>query len=292
MKYDLLKQLHELMHTFSKGQRLIATYILQHYEKAAFMTAAKLGETVGVSESTVVRFAIEVGFDGYPQLQKNLQELIRNRLTSIQRMEIMNEQLSSSEILSRVLTLDAEKIKRTLEEINRDSFANAVETIINANNHYIIGIRSSNSLCGFLAFYFNHIFSNVRTIGTTSSSEVFEQLIRIEKGDVLIAITFPRYSQRTLKAAQFAKKRGATVIAITDSESAPLAQIADITLVAKSDMASFVDSLVAPMSLINALIVAIGNQKKSEIAKSYEALEKIWDEYNVYERNNEEHVNV
>ena len=291
MRNDLLKQLIESMNTLSKGQRLIATYILKHYEKAAFMTAAKLGETVGVSESTVVRFAIEVGFDGYPQLQKNLQELIRNRLTSIQRMEIMNEELNPSEILNRVMTLDAEKIKRTLEEVNREKFSQAVNTIINAKNHYIIGIRSSNALCGFMAFYFNHIFPNVHTIGTNSSSEVFEQMIRIGKDDTLIAISFPRYSQRTLKAAQFAKKQGATVIAITDSDSASLAKIADITLIAKSDMASFVDSLVAPMSLINALIVAIGNQKKSEISKSYEALEKIWDEYNVYERNNEEGEN-
>ncbi|MEG1875885.1 MAG: MurR/RpiR family transcriptional regulator, partial [Angelakisella sp.] len=242
-------------------------FITKHYEKAAFMTAAKLGDTVGVSESTVVRFATEVGFEGYPQLQKNLQEIIRNRLTTVQRMEIIDGQIGNADILTKVMTLDSEKIRHTLEEIDRDSFSNAVDAIIAADERYILGIRSSNMLANFVAFYFNHIFEHVHNVSNNSTSEVFEQMLRIKDGDVLVAISFPRYSQRTLKAARFAKSCGAKVIAITDSISAPLAEVADIMLLARSDMASFVDSLVAPLSLINALIVALGLRKKEEISK-------------------------
>lgn len=281
---DLLVKLEKGMPGFSKGQRLIARFITEHYEKAAFMTASKLGDTVGVSESTVVRFATEVGFEGYPQLQKNLQEIIKNRLTTVQRMEIIDGQIGNADVLSKVMLLDSEKIRRTLEEIDRDSFSKAVDTIIEAKERYILGIRSSNVLANFLAFYFNHIFPHVTNVGSTTTSEVFEQLLRIGEGDVLVCMSFPRYSQRTLKAAKFAKKQGATVIAITDSMTAPLAEVADIMLLSRSDMASFVDSLVAPLSLINALIVAVGLRKKEEISKTYSVLEQIWDEYNVYEK--------
>lgn len=281
---DLMTKIEKGMPKFSKGQKLIAQFIIGHYEKAAFMTASKLGDTVGVSESTVVRFATEVGFEGYPQLQKNLQEIIRNRLTTVQRMEIIDGRIGNADVLSKVMMLDSEKIRRTLEAVDRDSFSQAVDRIIAANGRYILGIRSSNMLASFLAFYFNHIFPNVSNVSSNSASEVFEQMLRITEGDVMIAISFPRYSQRTLKAARFAKSRGASVIAITDSVSAPLSEVADVMLLARSDMASFVDSLVAPLSLINALIVAVGLRKKEEISKTYTTLEQIWDEYHVYEK--------
>ena len=285
MSMDLLSRIEKDMPTFSKGQKLIARYISQHYDKAAFMTASKLGETVGVSESTVVRFATEVGFDGYPQLQKTLQEIIRNRLTTVQRMDIIDGQMgSNADILTRVLTFDSEKIRRTIDETSREDFSAAVDTLIACRDIYILGIRSSSILASFLSFYFNHIFARVRSVSTSTASEVFEQMLRIGTGDVLIAISFPRYSQRTLRAARYAKSRGATVIAITDSTSAPLAEVADLLLLARSDMASFVDSLVAPLSLINALIVAVGLKKKDEIAKTYATLENIWEEYHVYEK--------
>lgn len=288
MPMDLLAVIERKMPTFSKGQKLIGRFITQHYDKAAFMTASRLGDTVGVSESTVVRFATEVGFEGYPQLQKNLQEIIRNRLTTVQRMDIIDGQIGGedilSSVLSRVLTQDSEKIRRTLEETDRAAFAQAVEAIVTAREVYILGIRSSSMLASFLAFYFNQIFPHVRCINSNSTSETFEQMFRIGGEDVFIAISFPRYSQRTLKAAQYAKSQGARVIAITDSTSAPLAQAADILLLARSEMASFVDSLVAPLSVINALIVAVGLKKKEEISRTYATLESIWEEYQVYEK--------
>lgn len=284
MSRDLIHSITQQMPGFSKGQKLIAQYILAHYDKAAFMTAAKLGMTVGVSESTVVRFASELGFDGYPQLQRALQELIRNRLTSVQRMEVTSDQLGDGNILHKVLNLDIEKIRRTMEKASVEDFEQAVDAIVNAKNIYILGIRSASALSGFMSFYFNQIFENVRLINTTSASEMFEQIMRIKEGDVFIGITFPRYSKRTTNAAKFAKENGAKVIAITDSDLSPIAEAADHLLLARSDMASFVDSLVAPLSMINALIVAIGIRKKDEISSTYERLEQIWDEYNVYEK--------
>ena len=272
------------MKGFSKGQKLIAQYIIGHYDKAAFMTASRLGSTVGVSESTVVRFAAEVGFEGYPQLQRALQELIRNRLTSVQRMEVTSDQIGTSDALHKVLNLDIEKIRHTLEEASLEDFNNAVDAIVGAKNIYILGIRSASALSGFLSFYFNHIFENVRLVNTTSASEMFEQILRIGKDDVFIGITFPRYSKRTYNAAAYARVNGAQVVAITDSRLSPIAQTADHLLLARSDMTSFVDSLVAPLSLINALIVAVGLKKKDEIAQTYSRLEQIWDEYHVYEK--------
>ena len=270
MSRDLIHSITQQMPGFSKGQKLIAQYILAHYDKAAFMTAAKLGMTVGVSESTVVRFASELGFEGYPQLQRALQELIRNRLTSVQRMEVTSDQLGEGNILHKVLNLDIEKIRRTMEKASVEDFEQAVDTIVNAKNIYILGVRSASALSGFM--------------NTTSTSEMFEQIMRIKEGDVFIGITFPRYSKRTVNAANFAKQNGAKVIAITDSNISPIAETADHLLLARSDMASFVDSLVAPLSVINALIVAVGIRKKDEISSTYERLEQIWDEYNVYEK--------
>ncbi|MCX7843168.1 MAG: MurR/RpiR family transcriptional regulator [Clostridia bacterium] len=282
---DLFRRIQENSKDFSKGQRLIANYITNHYEKAAFLTAAKLGEVVGVSESTVVRFAIELGYDGYPKLQKVLQELIKSKLTSVQRIEVTSNRISEDNILKSVLQSDMDKIKITLEEIDQTSFNNVVESLLSAKRIYILGVRSSAPLASFLGFYFNLVFDNIRLVHTTSVSEMFEQIIRVSEGDVVIGISFPRYSKRTIKAMDFVKTQGSTVIAITDSKESPLYHIADHSLIARSDMASFVDSLVAPLSVINALIVAVGMRKKNEVYNIFEKLETIWDEYQVYEKN-------
>lgn len=281
---DMIKRIQEKMSGMSKGQKLIANYIIKHYGKAAFMTAARLGEEVGVSESTVVRFAIELGYDGYPKLQKVLQELIKSKLTSLQRIEVSSNKLNEDNILKSVLQSDMEKIKLTMEDIDLKGFNEIVETILNAKKIYILGVRSSAPLASFLGFYFNLIFDNVRLVHTTSVSEMFEQIFRASEGDVVIGISFPRYSKRTTKAMQFVKSQGAKVIAITDSVESPLAGCADHCITARSDMASFVDSLVAPLSVINALIVAIGIRKKESVYNSFERLEAIWDEYQVYEK--------
>ena len=281
---DLMSKIENNLSTFSKGQRLIAKYIIEHYDKAAFLTASKLGATVGVSESTVVRFATELGYGGYPQLQKALQEMIRNKLTAVQRMEVTSDRMGDQDILRSVLSSDIDKIRMTLDEIDRSSFEAAVEAILHARNIYILGVRSSASLSGFLGFYFNLMFDNVKLIHTNSVSEIFEQILRVGDGDVVLGVSFPRYSKRTLKALEYSKKSGATVIALTDSRLSPLSQTADYTLLAKSDMASFVDSLVAPLSVVNALIVAIGMRKQKEISETFTHLESIWDEYEVYEK--------
>jgi len=281
---DLIKYIDDNMDTFSKGQKLIANFIINHYDKAAFMTAAKLGNIVGVSESTVVRFAIELGYDGYPKLQKALQELIKSKLTAVQRIEVSSNRINEENVLKSVLHSDLEKIKLTMEEINIDEFNTIVEKILKANRIYILGVRSSAPLASFLGFYFNLMFDNVRLVHTTSVSEMFEQIIRVKKDDLVIGISFPRYSKRTIKAMQFVKSQGATVIAITDSLESPVAKSADYSLIARSDMASFVDSLVAPLSVINALIVAVGMRLKDDVYGIFEKLEKIWDEYQVYEK--------
>ncbi len=284
MNKDLIHLVQSRMSDFSKGQRLIGQFIIDHYDKAAFMTASKLGNTVGVSESTVVRFASEIGYDGYPQLQRALQEMIRNRLTSVQRMEVTTDQMGTSDVLSKVLNMDVEKIRRTLEETSREDFNGAVDDIIAAKKIYIMGVRSSSALAVFLSTYFHYIFDNVVLVDTSSTSELFEQILRIGKEDVFIAMSFPRYSQKTVQAAQYCHNRGAKVIAITDSRLSPIAENSNRMLLARSDMASFVDSLVAPLSIINALIVSVGLKKKAEIADTFARLEKIWDEYNVYEK--------
>lgn len=283
---DLLKIIQEKQSTFSKGQKQISSFILGHYDKAAYMTAAKLGALVGVSESTVVRFANELGFAGYPELQHSLQEMIRSKLTTIQRIEITNDRIGESDLLEKVLNSDIEKIKHTLDEIDRTSFENAVDDLIGAQMIYIIGMRSSSSLASFMYHYLNLVFPHVRLVRTTSGSEIFEQLLRINDKDAIIGISFPRYSKRIINALGYAKKQGAKVISITDSAASPIAANADDLLLAKSDMASFVDSLVAPLSIINALIVAIGRKKQDEIAETFGKLERIWDEYDVYEKPN------
>jgi len=287
---DLIKRIQSMKSDFSKGQKLIAKYILDHYDKAAFMTAARLGKVVGVSESTVVRFAMELGYDGYPKLRKALQELIRNKLTSVQRMEIASSRIGDQDILKTVLQSDIEKIRLTLEEIDKEEFKNIIETILKARKIYILGVRSSAALASFLGFYFNLLFDNVRLVHTTSVSEMFEQILRVGPDDVVIGISFPRYSRRTVKALQYASKQGSKVIAVTDSYLSPLTEYATHTIIARSDMASFVDSLVAPLSVINALIVAIVMRKKEEVFKTFNDLEQIWDEYQVYEKYHDEEM--
>ncbi|MBO5416323.1 MAG: MurR/RpiR family transcriptional regulator [Clostridia bacterium] len=284
MNNNILKEIETRMSSFSKGQKLIANYILEHYDKAAYMTAAKLGSLVNVSESTVVRFAIELGFDGYPEFQQALQEIVRTRLTSFQRMEVTNDRIGDGEILSKVLLADAEKIKHTLDAINREDFDSAVEKIVKAKKIYIMGVRSSASLAGFLNYNLRMIFDNVKFVETTSGSEMFEEIMGMTSEDVMIAISFPRYSKRIINAVDYAKHVGADVIAITDSNMAPIAHQANCLLIAQSDMASFVDSLVAPLSIINAIIVAVSRKKKDELAIRLRRLEEIWDEYDVYDK--------
>ena len=284
MPKDILSTIQSEMNTFSKGQKLIANFILESYDKAAFMTASRLGKTVKVSESTVVRFAAELGYDGYPAMQKALQEMIRSKLTTIQRIEVSNDRIGDHDILSMVMQSDIEKIRLTMEETDQAQFQRAVDAIVGARHIYILGVRSAAAIASFLGFYFTLIFQNVTIIHTTSASEVFEQLLHIGPEDVIIGISFPRYSRRTVKAMQFAHDRGAEAIAITDSGASPLTPYSSITLLAKSDMASFVDSLVAPLSLVNALIVAIGRKKNDDLSHTFESLERIWDEYEVYEK--------
>lgn len=281
---DLLTVIAERLPKLSKGQKQIASYMLEHYDKAAYMTAAKLGTVVGVSESTVVRFATELGFEGYPELQRSLQELIRTKLTALQRIELTNDRIGDSDLLEKVLESDIDKIRRTLDEVDRDSFNRAVDSLIGARMIYIIGMRSSSSIASFLFFYLNLIFPHVRLVRTTSGSEIFEQLLRISKDDVIIGISFPRYSKRIINALEYAKSQSAHVIALTDSAASPIAAAADDLLLAKSDMASFVDSLVAPLSIVNALIAAIGRKKHTELCETFERLENIWDEYEVYDK--------
>ncbi len=284
MEKDLFTLINEKMPKLSKGHKLIANYILSHYDKAAFMTAQKLGLAVEVSESTVVRFATELGYDGYPSLQRALQGLMRNKLTAVQRIEVMNDRLSREGVLERVLSLDIDKIRRTLEETSLEDFDRAVDMITACDTIYIVAARSTAPLASFLNYYFTLMFPKVKLVHNSSTSEMFEQIMHIGGNDVMIGISFPRYSRQTVKALDFAKSKGAHVIALTDSRSSPLAQYADTLLLANSDMASFVDSLVAPLSLINALIVAVSITDIDRVSKSFEKLEQIWEEYDVYEK--------
>lgn len=280
---DLTSRINECYGSLSKGQKILATYITDNYDKAVFLTAAKMGQVVGVSESTVVRFATHLGYKGYPEFQKALEEMVRNKLNSIQRMEVTYGRISQSHILETVLQSDQEKIKDTLEHIDEHAFELAVDTIIKAKHIYIVGIRSCAPLAAFMAFYFNLMFENVTLLQTNNSSELFEQMVRISKDDVIIGISFPRYSMRTLKAMEFANNRNAKVITLTDSVHSPMNLYSSCNLIARSDMASIVDSLVAPLSVINALIVALCMKKQGAVAKTLETLEDIWNEYQVYE---------
>ena len=279
---ELILRIEEKYAKMSKGQRRLADYVCNNYDKAVFLTAARLGETVGVSESTVVRFAIQLGYSGYPGFQKALEELVRNKLNSIQRMEVTYGRISQSEILETVLNSDIEKIKQTLSVIDHKAFNLAIDTILGAKRIYVIGIRSCAPLESFLGFYLNLICEDVTTVATNSSSEIFEQLIRINERDVIIGISFPRYSMRALKALEFASNRKAKVITLTDSIHSPMNLYSSCNLIARSDMASIVDSLVAPLSVINALVVALCMKKQKEVVSTLETLEQLWGEYQVY----------
>lgn len=284
MQNNLPAMLSEKLPELSKGHKKIAEYILEHYDKAAFMTASKLGGIVGVSESTVVRFATELGFDGYPEMQRSLKEFTSNKLTTVQRMSVMNDHFAGEDVLGRVLNFDIEQIRKTLEEIDREEFYTTVDALAKAQTIYVIGARSASVLARFIVFYFNIMFDNVKLIHTTSTSEMFEQILNIGKDDIMIGVSFPRYSKHTVKAFRYAHDNGAKVIAITDSKASPLAQYADHLLLAHSDMASFADSIVAPMSLINALISAVGMKKQEYVAGNFQHLEEIWEKYEVFEK--------
>lgn len=293
MNRNIIARLNDNLPQMSKGHKKIAEYILENYEKAAFMTASKLGGIVGVSESTVVRFATELGFDGYPEMQRALRHYTCNHLTSVQRIELMDDQIGTQNVYEKVLSLDMERIRTTLEECNMEEFNNAVDVISKSRNVYIIGARSTGAIASFMAFYFNVMFENVKLITTASSSEMFEQILRIGEndGDVMIGLSFPRYSRRTLEAVQYAHNNGVKVIAITDSATSPIVDSADYSILARSYMDSFVDSLVAPLSVINALIVSIGIKRREYVSKNFERLERIWDEYKIYDKPAEEKKN-
>jgi len=285
MDKDILSVITKENSGFSKGQRLIAKYIVENYDKAAFMTAGKLGKAVGVSESTVVRFAAELGYDGYPGMRKALQEMIRSRLTSVQRIEAAKDLIDDRNVLKAVLSDDIEKLQTTLEEIDNDSFNKAIDTIMSANHVYISAMRTSKYIAGFFGFYLSMMMGNVHVVCETGAAEVFEELLRIGPGDVFVGFTFPRYSSRAIKAMRFAKARGAKTIGITDSKASPYYRVADVCLFAKSDMVSFLDSMVAPMSLVNALVVAIGIRSREALSDTFKRLENVWSEFEIYETN-------
>ena len=272
------------MSDFSKGQKRIASYIEEHYDKVAFMTASKLGATVGVSESTVVRFATEIGYSGYPQLQQAMQEMIRNKLTSVQRMDVTSGRIGGSDVLDFVFNQDIDVIRRTMEETSHENFYRSVDAIVSSRKIYILAARSALALGTFLSYYFNMLFENVLLVQSTSEGEIFEQMIHVDKQDTVIGISFPRYSRKIAKAMGFAQNRGSKVIAITDTSMSPVAEKADYLLLARSDIASIVDSLCAPLSLINALIVMVTLKKSGEVKQTFQTLEHIWDEYGVYEK--------
>ena len=284
MNVDLFSLMQQKSQGFSKGQRLLAKYITEAYDKAAFMTANRLGKTVGVSESTVVRFAVELGYDGYPSMQKAMQEMVLNRLTSVQRIEVTNDRIGDQDVVTSVLQSDADKLRQTAELVDRDAFQAAVDAILGAKRIYILGCRSAAPLASFLGYYLNFMFSDVRIVTASGASEMFEKLVRVDADDVVIGFSFPRYSAATVKGAQYCRTTGATVIGLTDSYLSPLGQHCDHVLLAKSDMLSLVDSLVAPLSVVNALIVALASGREHTLSKTFNGLERVWEEYNVYEK--------
>ena len=284
MKDDILSILEEKGMCFSKGQRKIAGYITESYDKAAFMTASRLGKTVGVSESTVVRFAMELGFDGYPEMQKAMQEMVMNRLTSVQRIEVANDRIGNQDVLTKVLQADAEKLRQTAETISCEHFRLAVDAILKSKRIYVLGVRSAAPLAYCAGYYLNYMFDDVRVITASGAGEMFENLVNVKPEDVVLAFSFPRYSSATLKAVQYCRELGATVVGITNSNISPLAQNSDHVLIAKSDMVSLVDSLVAPLSVVNALLVSLASARETEVQKSLGTLERVWEAYNIYEK--------
>lgn len=284
MNRDILLVLQQKASSFSKGQRLLARYITESYDKAAFMTASRLGKAVGVSESTVVRFAVELGYDGYPDMQKAMQDMVLNRLTSFQRIEVANERIGNQDVVSMVVQSDIDKLQQTAEMLDRTDFQAAVKAILAGKNIYILGTRSVAPLASFLGYYLSFMFENIHMVTVSGASEMFEKLVGAGADDVVIAISFPRYSAATVKGAQYCRTTGATVIGLTDNRLSPLGQHCDHILLAKSDMVSLVDSLTAPLSVINALIVALASGREHILEKTFHTLERVWEEYNVYEK--------
>ena len=282
MVSNLLVRIDMCRKSFSKGQRRIAAFVEEHYDEAAFMTAAKLGEVVGVSESTVVRFATQIGYDGYPYLQKAMQEMIRDRLNSLQRIEVTTGRIGDEDVVESVLNQDIDKIRRTIEEVSREDFAAAVDAIIRAEHIYVFGVKSASYIASFFAYYLDLMFGKVTVLNSTSKTTTYEKLFRISERDVMIGISFPRYSTMAVDAMNFAHERGAQVIAITDSMISPLVTNADDVLLARSDIASVVDTLVAPLSLINALLVALVIRCKDQITDTFSTLEQVWKEQGIY----------
>ena len=279
-RQELLARINQTGRRLSKGQKRIAEYIVNHYDKAAFMTASKLGDKVQVSESTVVRFAIALGYDGYPALQKALQEMIRNRLTAVQRVEMTGD-MSESAVLGTVFKADMQNLRQTLEDLDEANFSRTVDALCEAERVYVVGVRSSAPLAQFLGYYMNFIRDNVMVI-TSGISDVLEQVARVGEKDVVLGISFPRYSRRTIEAMNYAKGKGATVVSLTDTPLSPLGEASDFCLTARSDMASFVDSLVAPLSMINALIVAMSLRHREEVSEHFAQLESLWERNHVY----------
>ena len=288
MTKDILSIIRDEMSTFSKGQKRIANYILQNSDKAAFMTASKLGKLSGVSESTVVRFASELGYDGYPSMQRALQEMIRSRLTSTQRIQAADDQFGGQDVLTAVIQSDMDKLRMVSDEADRTEFSKAVDLILGARHIYILGTRSSYFVAGYLNFYLHLLTGNVTLVQSNAAGEIFEQLLRIGPGDVMIAISFPRYSKVTMNTVKFAQDRGATIVAVTDNELSPVYQMADAALLAPSEMISFVDSMVAPLSLINALLIAVGRRMGTDVSRTFADLEDIWNRYGVFGKMDDE----
>lgn len=279
---DILRALEQRLPTFSKGQRVLARFVLEHYDKAAFMTASKLGSEVGVSESTVVRFAAELGFRGYPGMKKALQEVVRSRLTAVERLEVAEQTMNTQDVARAVLRADIANLQATLDETDEAAFHTAVDRIVSARRIFLVGMRTSTTLSNFFGFYLNLLRDNVHVIQDTAAMEVYEQMLRVREGDLVIGISFPRYSNRTINAMKYARDRGAETLGITDTKASPLSDYADVCLFAKSEMVSFLDSLVAPMGLINALIVAVGTRDREHTRQTFNDLEAIWSEYGVY----------
>lgn len=288
MSTDILSLMQKKASSFSKGQRMLARYITEAYDKAAFMTASRLGKTVGVSESTVVRFAVELGYNGYPDMQKAMQDMVLNRLTSVQRIEVASDRIGNQDVVTSVLQSDADKLRQTSEILDRNEFSNAVQAILNGRRIYVLGARSAAPLASFLGYYLQFMFRNVHLVTVSGCSEMFEKMIDIDASDVVVAFSFPRYSAATTKGAQYCRSVGAKVIGITDSCLSPLGENSDYVLQAKSDMVSLVDSIVAPLSVVNALLVALASGREHSLAKTFDALEQVWEEYSVYEKRIEE----
>ncbi|MBQ0038694.1 MAG: MurR/RpiR family transcriptional regulator [Clostridiales bacterium] len=288
MTSNVLHTIRANMEEFSKGQKRIADFILANYDKAAFMTAGRLGKTAQVSESTVVRFAMQLGYDGYPAMQKAMQEIIRGKLTSIQRIQVSGDQLSGTDIMGEVMQRDMQSIHSAIDQVDREQFDRAVEMLLHAKHIYLLGVRSSAFLAGYLNFYFHLIFENVTLVQSSAAGEIYEQLVHIGPGDVLVGISFPRYSKMGVNAVQFARDRGAEVLAVTDSKMSPTYQIASTSLLVRSDMISFVDSMAAPLSLLNALIVAVGRHRRDELSRILGDMEQVWSKYSIFGKSEDE----